>query len=208
MAPTLATSSVATMNGRNGPTRSPDLGGERQGEQLEIAELLPHLVREPLGPIQVLDERADACFGPTAHRRPELLQVVIEDQHVAGTVRIRVERFAQSSVDTAVLDHGVMTVRFNRPHRHNAWSLALENDYFAALDAAAADERVRAVVVTGAGTSFCPGVDVEQLKDEAAGGESTSKAVGRCSPHGYAQSDGRGHQRRVRRSRPAASVLL
>ncbi len=81
------------------------------------------------------------------------------------------ERFAQSSVDTAVSDDGVMTVRFNRPHRHNAWSLALENDYFAALDAAAADERVRAVVVTGAGTSFCPGVDVEQLEDEAARGE-------------------------------------
>ena len=64
-----------------------------------------------------------------------------------------------------------MTVRFNRPDRHNAWSPALENDYFAALDAAAGDERVRAVVVTGAGTSFCPGVDVEQLEDEAARGE-------------------------------------
>ena len=75
------------------------------------------------------------------------------------------------SVETIVSDHGVMTVRFNRPDRHNAWSLALENDYFAALDAATADERVRAVVVTGAGTSFCPGVDVEQLRDEAARGE-------------------------------------
>jgi enoyl-CoA hydratase/carnithine racemase len=64
-----------------------------------------------------------------------------------------------------------MTVSFNRPDRHNAWSRAIEEDYFAALDAAAADERVRAVVVTGKGTSFCPGVDVEQLRDEAARGE-------------------------------------
>jgi enoyl-CoA hydratase/carnithine racemase len=82
-----------------------------------------------------------------------------------------VDEYAQRSVETAVSEHGVMTVRFNRPARHNAWSLALENEYFAALDAAAADERVRAVVVTGNGTSFCPGVDVEQLRDEAARGE-------------------------------------
>ena len=102
-----------------------------------------------------------------------------------------------------------MTVRFNRPDRHNAWSLGLENDYFAALDAAAADQRVRAVVVTGVGTSFCPGVDVEQLQDEAARGEiDLDRPAADVHPTTVPEADGRRHQRRVCGSRPAAGVLL
>ncbi len=58
---------------------------------------------------------------------------------------------------------GVLTVTFNRPERRNGWAEDLEEGYAAALTAAAHDPRVRAVVVTGAGTTFCPGADMSRL---------------------------------------------
>lgn len=73
-------------------------------------------------------------------------------------------------VTTEKREDGVMTIRLNRPDRNNAWSVPLENDYFAALDDATADANVRAVVLTGTGKAFCPGVDVQQLEEEAASG--------------------------------------
>jgi enoyl-CoA hydratase/carnithine racemase len=67
---------------------------------------------------------------------------------------------------------GVRTLTFNRPERRNGWSVDLEDAYYAALTAAAADPAVRAVVVTGAGTTFCPGADMTRLGDLAAEGAS------------------------------------
>ena len=58
------------------------------------------------------------------------------------------------------LDQGVLTLTLNRPERNNGWTLELEEAYFDALAAAAADADVRAIVVTGAGKAFCPGLDV------------------------------------------------
>lgn len=60
-------------------------------------------------------------------------------------------------------DDGVLTLTFNRPQRRNGWAPDLEQGYYARLTAAAADDRVRAVVVTGAGTTFCPGADLSRL---------------------------------------------
>lgn len=58
---------------------------------------------------------------------------------------------------------GVLTLTFNRPGRRNGWGEDLEQAYYARLTAAAADPDVRAVVVTGAGTTFCPGADMSNL---------------------------------------------
>lgn len=58
---------------------------------------------------------------------------------------------------------GVATVSFNRPERNNAMNDAMREAYFDALDQAAADPDVRAIVVTGVGKSFCVGADMEQL---------------------------------------------
>lgn len=58
---------------------------------------------------------------------------------------------------------GVRTLTFNRPDRRNGWSEELEDAYYGQLTAAAADADVRAVVVTGAGTTFCPGADLSRL---------------------------------------------
>ncbi len=62
---------------------------------------------------------------------------------------------------------GVLTLTLNRPERRNGWSAELRDAYYARLTAAAADPAVRAVVVTGAGTTFCPGADTAHLGDLA-----------------------------------------
>ena len=49
----------------------------------------------------------------------------------------------------------------------------MERAYFAALRRAGEDPAVRAVVVTGAGKSFCPGMDSEAMKQSADSGIST-----------------------------------
>ncbi len=59
---------------------------------------------------------------------------------------------------------GVRTLTFNRPERRNGWAEDLQVAYYAHLEAAAADPDVRAVVVTGAGTTFCPGADLSRLE--------------------------------------------
>ena len=58
---------------------------------------------------------------------------------------------------------GVLTLTFHRPERRNGWAEDLEESYYAHLTAAAVDPQVRAVVVTGAGRTFCPGADLSRL---------------------------------------------
>lgn len=60
-------------------------------------------------------------------------------------------------------DDGVLTLTFNRPERRNGWGEDIESAYYGHLTAAAADPLVRAVVVTGAGSTFCPGADMSRL---------------------------------------------
>jgi enoyl-CoA hydratase/carnithine racemase len=50
----------------------------------------------------------------------------------------------------------VLVLTLNRPERMNAWTDALEDQYFERLAAAEADPAVRAIVVTGAGRGFPP----------------------------------------------------
>src|SRR4051812_19059997 len=58
---------------------------------------------------------------------------------------------------------GVATVTLNRPERMNAWTHAMEVAYFDLVDALDDDPAVRAVVLTGAGRGFCPGLDAGDL---------------------------------------------
>lgn len=67
-------------------------------------------------------------------------------------------------------DAGVLTLTFNRPERRNGWAADLELEYYALLESAAVDPDVRAVVVTGAGTTFCPGADMTALGGLSADG--------------------------------------
>ncbi len=67
---------------------------------------------------------------------------------------------------------GVLLLTMNRPHRNNGWTFELEDAYFGTLIAAANDAAVRAIVVTGAGRSFCPGLDLQILERSAVQGTS------------------------------------
>ena len=72
--------------------------------------------------------------------------------------------------------HGdsVCVITLNRPASLNSFSAAMHAELLPALNAAAADSSVRAVVITGAGRGFCAGQD---LNDPAMVGEVDVGAV-------------------------------
>ena len=57
-------------------------------------------------------------------------------------------------------DGAVLTIELNRPDSLNAWNQALGEELLAAVREAAADQAVRAVLVTGAGRAFSSGADL------------------------------------------------
>ncbi|MEE4609369.1 MAG: enoyl-CoA hydratase [Desulfobacteraceae bacterium] len=61
---------------------------------------------------------------------------------------------------------GVALVTLNRPQRRNALNQALLTALYDALEAAAADTAVRAVLLTGAGSAFCAGLDLKVIGTE------------------------------------------
>jgi len=66
-------------------------------------------------------------------------------------------------------DDGVLILTLNRPEHHNAWTLEMELLYNELFDRAQSDPAVRAVVLTGAGRSFCPGMDMSVLDAASSG---------------------------------------
>src|SRR3954447_5260814 len=66
---------------------------------------------------------------------------------------------------------GVARVTLNRPEKRNALSLELREQLAGALEAQAADDDVRCVVLTGAGSAFCAGMDVTQFGGDRANKE-------------------------------------
>jgi enoyl-CoA hydratase/carnithine racemase len=59
---------------------------------------------------------------------------------------------------------GVAVLTLNRPDRLNAWTGEMQVRYLDLLTQCAADEGVRAIVVTGAGRGFCAGADMQNLQ--------------------------------------------
>src|SRR6266536_1271155 len=66
--------------------------------------------------------------------------------------------------DALLVDHadGVATITLNRPDSMNSLSLELKDALVAAVRELAADDAVRAVVLTGAGRAFCVGQDLRE----------------------------------------------
>ena len=60
------------------------------------------------------------------------------------------------------LEDGVLTLTLNRPDRLNAFNGTMMQEMIAAIDAADADDAVRAIIVTGEGRGFCAGADLEK----------------------------------------------
>jgi len=61
--------------------------------------------------------------------------------------------------------NGIATITLNRPEVFNACNEQLTSELYAALNAAASDELVRCVVLTGAGRAFCSGQDLKEAPE-------------------------------------------
>lgn len=74
--------------------------------------------------------------------------------------------FETIQIDTDA--RGVATLTLNRPEKHNAMSATMLADLTEAARQLSADEAVRVVVLTGAGTSFCAGGDLGWMRQQMA----------------------------------------
>lgn len=61
-------------------------------------------------------------------------------------------------------ESGVHTILLNRPEKRNALTPQLIDDLIQALEAAVANPRCHVVILSGAGSAFCAGLDLEQLR--------------------------------------------
>jgi enoyl-CoA hydratase len=66
-------------------------------------------------------------------------------------------------IATEVADDGIATLTLTRPERRNALSIKLRDEITEQLDSWATDPAVRAVVLTGAGSTFCAGFDLDEF---------------------------------------------
>ena len=57
----------------------------------------------------------------------------------------------------------VAHLALNRPDRLNAYSVAMRDDFAAALHAVAEDEEIGALLITGRGRAFCAGADLSEF---------------------------------------------
>lgn len=60
----------------------------------------------------------------------------------------------------------IATVTLNRPEQLNAWTDVMADEVYQATHAAAADDTVHVIVLTGAGRAFCAGGDITGFKSE------------------------------------------
>src|SRR5262249_30793479 len=78
-------------------------------------------------------------------------------------------------------DHdGVATLTLNRPNARNALSVGMMGALQAALDAIAADNTVRVVILAGAGPAFCAGHDLKEIRANP-DREAYEAAFGQCA---------------------------
>jgi len=76
-----------------------------------------------------------------------------------------------STVLAEVDEDGIAWVTLNRPEKRNAMNPKLNEEMIEVLDVVESDERAKVLVLTGAGESFCAGMDLkEYFRDIDAGG--------------------------------------
>jgi enoyl-CoA hydratase len=61
-------------------------------------------------------------------------------------------------------EDGVVRLTLNRPEKRNALSVAMRNEMSEALERLSGDQDVRVLVITGAGSAFCAGFDLSELR--------------------------------------------
>jgi methylglutaconyl-CoA hydratase len=74
-------------------------------------------------------------------------------------------------------DGPVAVLTLNRPDKRNALSRALIAELDRLVERAGHDPNIRALVLTGAGTVFCAGMDLQEATEERGGAEAEQHAV-------------------------------
>lgn len=72
------------------------------------------------------------------------------------------------------IDDQILTITLNRPDRLNAWTGQMQTEVRDAIEKAGVDDKVRAIIVTGAGRGFCAGADMGGLQTISPDGESAA----------------------------------
>jgi enoyl-CoA hydratase/carnithine racemase len=86
------------------------------------------------------------------------------------------ERMAYTDILYGV-DDFVATITLNRPDQLNAWTSEMDADVHHAIESAAANDAVRAIVLSGAGRGFCAGADMSRLS-KLSSGETPRSIIG------------------------------
>lgn len=78
-------------------------------------------------------------------------------------------------------DHGVTTLTLNRPAARNALSQGMLRALLDAFSALATDDRVRVVILAGAGPAFCAGHDLKEIRAAEYARDYTEALFGDCA---------------------------
>jgi methylglutaconyl-CoA hydratase len=73
------------------------------------------------------------------------------------------------------IDAGIARVTLNRPERHNAFDESLIGSLTTAFNVLGIDPTVRAIILSGAGKSFCAGADLDWMKRAASWSEAENR---------------------------------
>src|SRR5262249_47411793 len=95
-------------------------------------------------------------------RRLELSDLAIHPIEIGGLISLQ-----QTLYQVA---NGVATITLNRPDKLNVWTAIMEQEVRSCLEEAEHDDKVRLVVLTGAGRGFCAGADISLLSSVATKG--------------------------------------
>lgn len=63
------------------------------------------------------------------------------------------------------IDGSIATITLNRPESLNAWTRTMEKEIHSVMTEASGDDKVRCIILTGAGRGFCAGADMNSLDD-------------------------------------------
>jgi methylglutaconyl-CoA hydratase len=97
--------------------------------------------------------------------------------HRRGKMLSRMTHYATLQIHN---DSGVETMLLNRPEKRNSLTPQLISDLTRALEAAAANRECRVVILSGAGSAFCAGLDLEHLRAMAQGSPHDPRYVQQC----------------------------
>src|SRR3989337_2241806 len=65
------------------------------------------------------------------------------------------------------VEEGIATMTLNRPQKLNSFTPKMLQGILAVVEEVTADEKVRVLVITGAGRAFCTGADVRLLEQDS-----------------------------------------